>query len=222
MAGSMNTIDPGGGARHDVVVVLARGESRRFGAPKALARHGADSRPLLRRVVDAYRAWNPAPILVVTSEGLLERCTGCVEDLPGVRVISGPPGGDTARSLAMAWRGLVAAGTPCTHVWAHPVDLPWLRPRTLAQLARVSCAAPLCTVRPTWSGHPGHPLIMPAELLARLVDEAAGFAGPWRRLLEREVTGGRIPAPVLVPVADPGTVLDLDVPQSGAGAAPGS
>lgn len=217
--------DGGTGSRCDVAVVLCRGASRRYGAPKAFAVAADDPRPLLARVVDLYRDRGVvggafAGILVVTTADLADGCRERLADRSRVKIVTGPPGGDTALTLALAWSALAVpgptgAGPDVTHLWAHPVDLPRVAASTLVQLARASAAQPGRVVRPWWDGRPGHPLILPAGLLARLAPVAAQADGPWRELLAAEVAAGRSPPPLPVSVADPGVVLDLDEPERG-------
>lgn len=202
-------------ARREAVVILCRGESRRLGRPKALASTGTDARPLLRRVAELYAGCLDAPVLVVTFDDLRQACAALVADLASVKVVGGAAGGDTARTLGLAWEHLRRLEPPCSHVWAHPVDLPLVGPRTLAQLGAVSAAAPAHVVRPTWAGQPGHPVILPASLLERLAPEALRCPGPWRELMQPAVADGRVAPPLMVAVADPGVVLDHDSADDG-------
>jgi CTP:molybdopterin cytidylyltransferase MocA len=197
-------------ARREAVVILCRGESRRLGRPKALASIGTDPRPLLRRVAERYVGCLDASVLVVTFEEMRQACEALVADLTTVRVVCGSVGGDTARTLGLAWDHLRGLEPPCSHVWVHPVDLPLVGVRTIAQLGAVSAAAPLRVVRPTWAGQPGHPVILPAPLLGLLAGEALRWPGSWRELMNSAVGDGRVAPPLTVAVADPGIVLDHD------------
>ncbi len=200
------------GARRDVAVIMCRGASRRFGSPKALACVGTDPRPLLRRVAGCFTGRFAGGIIVVTTADLAASCRSALEGVPDVIVVAGPAGGDTALTLALAWEHLAALAPGCTHVWAHPVDVPDVAAPTLARLAAESEALPERIVRPTWSGSPGHPLVLPMATLGLLAPEARSWPGPWRDLMERAVADGRCEPPQLVPVADPGVVHDHDVP----------
>jgi CTP:molybdopterin cytidylyltransferase MocA len=204
------TTESGVEARREAVVILCRGESRRLGRPKALASIGADPRPLLRRVAELYVGCLDASVLVVTFEEIRQACEALVADLTTVRVVCGSDGGDTARTLGLAWDHLRRLEPPCSHVWVHPVDLPLVGPRTIAQLGAVSAAAPSRVVRPTWAGQPGHPVILPASLLGLFAPEALRWPGPWRELMQPAIADGRLAPPLTVAVADPGVVLDHD------------
>lgn len=202
---------PESAARCDVVVVMARGESRRFGEPKALAVLPGDPRSLLRRVVDLYAGTGRAPILVVTTGNLGPGCAAALAGLDDVRVVTAAAGGDTARTLAFAWDALGEVAPRWTHAWVHPVDVPDVAAATLAALAEASSRSPDRQVRPQWRGRPGHPVIVPASLLGALLDLALASTAPWRELLAGAVAAGRVDAPVTVSVADPGVALDHDV-----------
>lgn len=198
-------------SRRDVVVVMARGESRRFGEPKALAVVPGDPRPMLRRVVDLYAGAGMGPILVVTTAGLGPGCTAALAGCDGVRVVTGTGGGDTARTLAFAWDVLGEVAPDWTHAWVHPVDVPDVAPATLAAVGDASLRSPDRQVRPQWRDRPGHPVIVPASLLGALRDRARESTAPWREILAAAVAAGEVAAPVTVAVADPGVALDHDV-----------
>jgi CTP:molybdopterin cytidylyltransferase MocA len=205
----MSTPEPA--ARRDVVVVMARGESRRFGEPKALAVLPGDPRPLLLRVVDLHAGTGRSPILVVTTHRLGPDCGAALAGVPGVRVVTASGGGDTAQTLAFAWDVLAEEAPNWTHAWVHPVDVPEVALPTLAGLGEVSRQWPDRQVRPVWNGRPGHPVVVPASLLGALLEQARVSAAPWREVLAAAVDAGRVAAPVMVPVADPGVALDHDV-----------
>ncbi len=202
----------GTAAGGDVVVVMARGAGRRFGGAKPLALVGGDPRPLVRRVADLYAAALDAPLLIVTTADLREAVSAAVAELPAATVLGAAGGGDTARTLGLAWEWIAVQAPLCARVWAHPVDVPRVAARTLGQLARVAAARPACVVRPAWGGRPGHPVVVPATMLAGLAVAARAADGPWREVLAAAVTAGRAAPPLAVDVADPGVVLDHDEP----------
>lgn len=214
--------EPCGPAARDTVVILCRGASTRFGAPKALATVGGDPRPLLARVAALYVATEAGLILVVTTAELAAPCRELLVAMAPDRceVVTGPSGGGTALTLALAherWRGRAGATGPAPgRVWAHPVDLPRVRPSTLAQLARVAVRVPGRPVRPAWGGTPGHPLLMPAAVFARLAASVDGDGGDWRGILAAAAAAGAIEPVLMVDVADPGTVIDHDEPLAAA------
>ena len=205
------TNQPEGATRRDVVVVPARGASRRFGQPKALAILADDPRAMVRRVVDLYAGTGWDAVLVVTTADLGPAIERLVADAPGVVVVTAPAGGDTARTLAEAWAALASRGEAWTHAWVHPVDMPHVAPATLAVLRDASGRAPRRQVRPAWHGRPGHPVVVPATLAEALAGHAMNSDAPWREIVARAAGAGLVEEPVAVPVDDPGVVLDHDV-----------
>lgn len=214
--------EPRGPRANDVVVIACRGASARFGRPKALAVVGSDPRPLLARVTALYTATGAGLILVVTTVDLAPSCREVLAGVAAGRceVLAGPGGGGTALTMALAHERLRGRAGQAGHVWAHPVDLPRVRPATLAQLARVAARAPGRVVRPRWGTTPGHPLLMPATVFRRLAtgvvrgeegNEGPG-AGDWRGVIAAAVADGTLEPVLSVDVADPGTVLDHDEP----------
>lgn len=195
--------------RHDQVVILARGRSRRMGRAKGLLRCPRPSRTsFLAAVVAGYRSLGLCG-LVVTTPALVEAYAAEIPAASGFRVVDGPAGGDTARTM---WRSWSVGGRRATHLWAHPVDLPLVQPSTLFRLGRASRRFAGHVVRPTWRGQPGHPVIVPTTVL-----EAPLTAALWRRAPMREVLAlahklGHIEAPRLVAVGDRGVVQDFDRP----------
>lgn len=204
------TPGPDPARRCDVAVVLARGESRRFGEPKALAVLADDPRPLVRRVVDLYAGPGWTRIIVVANESLGGGVTALLREVERVTVVMAPGGGDTARTLAEAWDALGTATPGWTHAWVHPVDVPVVAAGTLAVLHETTVRNPDRQVRPTWRGAPGHPVIVPAPLLGALLADAQASTGPWRDVMCAGVAGGRVEAGIEVPVADPGVASDHD------------
>ena len=218
-----NAGERAGPAWREVAVVLARGAGRRFGAPKALATVGGDERPLVRRVAALYAERAAATgagaermaVLVVTTAALRAACESALAGLPDTTVLGAPGGGDTARTLGLAWEWLAARAPGCARVWAHPVDVPRVAARTFVQLARVAAAQPTRIVRPAWDGRPGHPVVVPGAALAALAPAALRSEAPWREVLAVAVAEGRVGPAVVVDVADPGVVLDHDEPDEG-------
>jgi len=129
-----------------------------------------------------------------------------------VRWIARPGGGGTAASVAAAVSDLADAAT---HLWLHPVDLPEVRPETVAQLAARSRACPDGVLVPTHGGAPGHPVVLPVAVARDLAGTEPG--GAMRELLLAwTAPGAARRAPRLeVEIADPGVTADRDVPAAG-------
>lgn len=186
--------------RLDVAVVLARGDSRRMGFAKGLARLPGDERTLAERIADLYLGFG-WPVLLIARRGTGAAYRRALAGRAGVRVAVAAGGGDTAGTLAAAAGHLPPA---CSHVWAHPVDLPLVAAATVAALAARSAAAPTAVLRPVHGDVPGHPVVLPVSLVRALATGEQPPAGPMRDRLDGGWTA--------VPTDDAGVVRDFDGP----------
>ncbi|MGD9546935.1 MAG: NTP transferase domain-containing protein [Candidatus Krumholzibacteriia bacterium] len=186
--------------RNDLAVILARGRSLRMGRPKGLLTVPGTHEPFVARIADLYAGW--ADVLVVALAGSAEDYRAVLAGRSNVRVLGEAGGDDTARTLCLAWSG--RTGDP-QRVWAHPVDLPLVRPVTLERLNEAAALRPERAHRPVWQGEPGHPVVIPAALVAALAGACDYHPGPAGAFL-----GGRCG---LVEVDDPGVARDFDSPE---------
>ncbi len=199
-------------SRRDRAVIMARGLSTRMGVAKGLLRLSSDGPAFVRIIADLYLDAG-FPVDVVT---LQENCEDYRQALPeceNLRILAEDGGGDTALTLLFAWRSCRAAGIPCSHIWAHPVDLPLLNAGAIEVLMDHSRKDPERIIRPVHKGIPGHPVILPDDVLALLDSLENLHSGPLRDFLSP--TGGSVmvPGPVMVGVEDPGIVRDFDRPE---------
>lgn len=129
-------------------VVMASGESRRFGSNKLLADFGGE--PLLRRTLRGVPA-GLDPVVVTRWEPVRALCREM-----GVRCLlqESPLLSDTIRfGLAAVWQ---ADG--CLFL---PGDQPLVRPQSYAALIRAFGACPVRPVRLAWQGEAGSPALFP-------------------------------------------------------------
>jgi molybdenum cofactor cytidylyltransferase len=145
-------------------VLLAAGASKRFGSPKMLARVGGE--PLVRRVARSFVEAGFTEVAVVLAPGA--RDVAAALDGLGVVVVANPRPEDGMLSSAQA--GLSSLTSGCGRVAISPADLPGLTfpilRRLLAGLPPVDAEA---VAVPTSGGHRGHPLVVPASLVPRLL-----------------------------------------------------
>lgn len=202
--------------RTDVAVVLARGASARMGRPKGLCRRAGRARTLLQEVADLY-ATARLPVAVVTTPELVTPYAALFPPGAAPRWIVREGGGGTALTVAAA---LTELADSATHLWLHPVDLPRVRPATLAALRAASLAEPGTVIVPACEGVPGHPVVLPCACFADL--RGAAPAGGMRTLLlaRARAEGGRAVPLRMLAVADPGVTADLDTPTEAAGEGP--
>jgi nicotine blue oxidoreductase len=133
-------------------IVLAAGEGRRMGGPKALLRIGGET--FLARVSALLAAAGADPVVAVL---------GC--EAARVRTEAGIPEGTVVVEnpqwrqgmLGSIWRGLdavEAAGSQAALI--HPVDHPLVEPETIARVRdALGAGAPVAV--PSFSGRRGHP-----------------------------------------------------------------
>ncbi|HEY8535636.1 MAG TPA: nucleotidyltransferase family protein [Vicinamibacterales bacterium] len=189
-------------ARTLPAIVLAAGASSRMSRPKALL--DAGGRPFVGRIADVLLASALDPVFVVTRGELAD---AVAEAAPRARVLVNPdPAAGQLASLRIGLDAAVPLGRPAVLVTL--VDLPLVRPDTVAALLeawQTSCA-PL--VRPICRGRHGHPVIFGADVIEALrapdVDQQAGAAPIVRRYASRGIS---------VPTDDEGTIRDVDTPE---------
>lgn len=178
-------------------VVLAAGESRRFGSDKRF--HPVDGVPMLARTLGVYREAF-AEVAAVVRPG--ETAAAALVEAAGCRVVfAADAAAGQSRSLAAG----VAAMAACDGLIIGLGDMPWVMPATLRALAaELANAAPGCIVRPQRRGRPGNPIGFPAALYAELraID---GDQGARDLVAQHEPTR-------LVAVDDAGIHRDLDRP----------
>lgn len=195
-----------GEARRDAAkpyagVVLAAGESRRFGEPpKALAE--VEGRPAVARLVDVLVEAGLDPVGVVVGAHC-DRVVPVVERAGATAIVHA--------AWAEGRTGSIQAGI----AWAHdadaivlaPVDHPFVLARTVATLAdaarrdRVSVWA-----QPTFGGASGHPVVIKAALFRAIAD--LGPDDPLNRI-PRQLGVGLLK----MPTRDPGVWLGTDSPE---------
>ena len=195
--------------RTDLVVILARGASRRMGQTKGLLVSQATAGvPFVAAIAGRYAQLGLTGV-VITTPDLVASHAETLVDIPAFKVVGAPGGGETALTL---WHGWEASGRCATHLWAHPVDLPLVAGATLRQLLAHTSQHPTCLVRPVWQQRPGHPVIMPVAVLTAMQQHADWHAAPMREVIAMLCQMAHIGEPVLMPVADPGVVTDFDHP----------
>ncbi|MCL4809724.1 MAG: nucleotidyltransferase family protein [Thermoanaerobaculia bacterium] len=181
-------------------VLLAAGASTRFGSPKMLV--DVEGEPLVRRVARSFVAAGFVEVSVVLAPDA-RALAAALEGL-GVIVAVNPRPGDGMLSSAQA--GLSALTSGCGRVAISPADLPGLTAPVLRRLlGGLPPARPGAVAVPTALGRRGHPLVIPAGLVARLLSW-----GPERRLSDLlHETGVTVDE---VPGFGPEVLRDVDVP----------
>ena len=178
-------------------ILLAAGAGRRMGRPKALVRlHG---RLLVESAAEVLAAGGCAPVVVVlgaSAAAVREQAA-----LPGCVLVDNP---DWATGMGSSLRaGLDAlADKDISAVVVLPVDVPGVTPDAVRRVAAL--AGPDALARASFSGVPGHPVLLGREHWAGAYASATGDAGARDYLRTHRVE--------LVPCEDIATGTDVDTP----------
>jgi molybdenum cofactor cytidylyltransferase len=178
-------------------VILAAGQSRRMGSPKACLRWGI--RTFLEHLTVLAEAAGAEPIVVVDGAHALAEVPP-----PATRVHNA---GWTRGPLSSLQEGLRAL-PPIRHVLVLTVDRPHVSARTVQTLLETSARDPDAIVQPELSGTSGHPLLLPGWLLPGVLELAP--TASLRELLRRDDVAARRRR---VPVTDPAVVDNIDHPE---------
>lgn len=162
-------------------LLLAAGAGRRAGGPKAL-RVEQDGTSWLQRSIEVLQAGRCAPVIVVLGCAA-EQARPLVREPEKVIMVEAPDWDDgLGRSLAAGLTAVQAVEPEAVVV--HLVDLPDV---TAAVVRRLVDALPLTgqvLARATYSGRPGHPVLIGRDHLAPILAELSGDAGA-RAYLDR-------------------------------------
>lgn len=186
------------------VLILAAGQASRMGRCKALLPLTEDAGDhALSRLA---RLWSGADSrLVVTgfhAEVVEAACAGL-----GWSCIRNPQpeqGMFSSVRTGLAEVTRVAAASGMDGVFLQPVDVPLVRPLTVACLREAAAESPGAALIPTFAGTEGHPVFLPVGLLPSIL--TADGEGGLRAVLSR------LPL-CYVPVADALMLRDMDTPE---------
>jgi molybdenum cofactor cytidylyltransferase len=176
----------------ELAIILAAGEGRRMGFPKALLEL-EPGQTALSRLVTLYRTYGSQVLAVIGAEAERVRRAhlGIAFEL-NPRWASGQ-----LSSVQAGLRRALQDGAGW--IWIHPVDAPLVRASTLAQLGARQQPVSL----PTFEGLDGHPV--------RLSAEAAAMVLTSREPTLRAALGAL--SVVRVGVEDPAVVGNLNTPE---------
>jgi nicotine blue oxidoreductase len=170
-------------------LVLAAGEGRRFGGPKAP--YVLDGERLVDRAVHVLRDAGCEPVVVV-----LGAWVGRVDDAD-ITVVNADWATGMGSSLRLGLDTLV--GTEAEQVVVTLVDLPGLTAEAVERLVNVDADL----VQAAYDGERGHPVLLGRSHWAGVSETATGDRGARAYLAERAVA--------LVEVGDVASGDDLDV-----------
>ncbi|MEP7126199.1 MAG: NTP transferase domain-containing protein [Byssovorax sp.] len=187
-----------------LAIVLAAGDGKRLGGPKALLAWPSPSgkdRPLAIAHAEERLAAECAEVLIVVRKAMIPALLGYSR--PGISLLSSDAAGDLgpAGSLAFAVSRLPEGDL----IVVTPVDTQPAKAETVRALKERLLADPtLLAARPVYHGRGGHPVVLRRAALD------AYKAGPPPTL--RDHLGSLGDRVAVVEVADPTVVLDLNTP----------
>jgi CTP:molybdopterin cytidylyltransferase MocA len=206
------TADPGGSSGERTgrapgsgvhAVLLAAGEGKRFGGPKALAT--ADGEPFLVRVARAARDGGSAVIWAVVRPGA-DAIARLAREAGAIPVENPDPDRGMFSSVQAGLEAALAAAPPPRGVLIYPVDYPRVSAGTVAALLAALAVKPATTwAQPTHDGTPGHPIAIDAVAARALL-----HASPDTSLRDALHALGLTRHPV--PVLDPGVLTNVNRP----------
>ncbi len=179
-------------------VILAAGFSSRMGDFKPLMELGGKS--LLGHCGNLFRGAKVDTIIVVTGHRHLE-----VEAEVRRLNLSSLYNPDYAQGMFSSIQTAVRCLAKADGFFLLPVDIPLIRPSTLAALAAAFDGRKV--ILPQFDNRPGHPPLLPAHLVSDILtyEGQGGLQG----LFDRYTTNAQKP----VPVWDKGILLDADSPE---------
>jgi molybdenum cofactor cytidylyltransferase len=181
-----------------VAIILAAGEPRRMGYPKALIEHEG-GKSFLQSLASTFGKAGCSVIGVIGKEA------GAVRDQhPAVHLVENERWQDS--QLASVKTGLEAAFEEgADMLLLHPVDMPALRASTLKSLIK-AMGDSVEALRPEFEGAPGFPIILSRSAAERLRDRESGETS-----LEGAIKGLQMRR---IPVKDPGVVVNINTPET--------
>ncbi|PXY27584.1 nucleotidyltransferase family protein [Prauserella muralis] len=180
-------------------LLLAAGEGRRFGTPKALVR--LDGEALVARAARVLAEGGCEPVVVVLG-ARAEQARPLVPG--GVLVVEASGWAEGMGASLRAGLGALAGLTPAPDAaLVHLVDLPGVGAEVVARLGAL--AAPDAVARAAYDGVPGHPVLFGRRWWAAIAATAEGDRGARRWLSGRDDVR-------LVECGDIGAGTDVDTP----------
>lgn len=176
-------------------LILAGGEGKRWGGPKAWAKL-PDGRTFLESCLETLRTAGAQPVVATLPPEADD------PGLDGLVTVALPgPGLDMFASLVKGLGHLVEH--PGWRIVAVlPVDHPLVSPNTVTALANAAARAAI----PSFNGKHGHPVCLARSVVESIVD--GKLIGPTLREVLRSVEA------VDVPVDDPGVITNCNTPEA--------
>ncbi len=205
-----------------LAVIMARGESRRMGAPKGLCRLSSAHQPFALQICQQYLQLGFAVLIVVHGDDEAEYVR-CLRGVP-VSILAAKSGGDTAQTMKLSLDWSARQPMEVTCFWAHPIDMPLVQVQTLKLLKSVFVndspggLRPVfveqsnCPDQPGPAKRPGHPVLFQSGELEKVLVgkfEHLTMAQAWKVAMSQ----GVVDVVQEYSTNDPGVVTDFDTPE---------
>ncbi len=186
--------------RHSLAaVILAAGESKRMGRPKALLPLG--EKTFVEKLISDYQQVGCRPVIVVLGDEA-DQIQAKIENLDVLIQINPHPEWGPLSSLQI---GLKAIPSSCRGFFFCLVDHPAISIDTLQRLIEKWRANPECAIRPRFQGRGGHPVLMGCNWIEQVM--ALPHSSNVRKLLRTKRS-----EVIDLPVSDAGILVDIDTP----------
>ena len=188
-----------------IAVVLAAGDSRRMGTPKALLRDRA-GRPFVDRIVSTLIAAGLDRIVIVTGTQHKAITDALEADAPGIAPVLVNNSDPSRGPLSSLWTAMDAVPLATVDgILMIPVDLPMTRPETVRAVIDAWRRTRAPIVRPAMGSRHGHPVLFDRSVFDELrrAPLAEGAKAVIHAFPDRVVN---------VAVDDDGCLSDIDTP----------
>ena len=185
-------------------VILAAGESRRMGSPKALL-PDPDGRPFVTRIIRTLQEAGLTDVVVVTGtqHDAIDAAVAADGLYGGVRIVRNKEPG--RGQLSSIWTALDACPSEAEGLLMTLVDVPMVATATVRAVVDAWRQTRAPVVRPIVAGRRGHPVLFDRRLFDEL---RAAPLDSGARVVVRAHWGESVD----VPVDDPGSLVDVDTP----------
>ncbi|HKJ66523.1 MAG TPA: nucleotidyltransferase family protein [bacterium] len=179
-------------------MILAGGESRRFGAPKVL--QSFCDKPFLTRIVDALTASELRQVYLVLGYKA-ETFRRKLPETGPLYIVKNPEYKYGQFSSIQA--GIKALDNETLGVLSCLIDQPHILPYTYHAVIMSACSAPNKIIIPTYQSRGGHPVYIPSTLFPEIVSSPPSWT-------LRDIFDDNSEEILRVEINDPGLTEDID------------
>ncbi len=181
-------------------IILAAGESKRFGSPKQLAKINSQD-TLIEYLIKTLKETCIDEIIVV----LGAYCEEIQKTLPKGIKISINENFQKGQTSSLK-RGLKELSDDCKHFLVIPVDTPLMKTETINEIINKFILSKADIGIPTYAGQKGHPPIYDIKLKDEILN--LGDEEPLYHINQKFAANT-----ILIEVLDPGILININTPQ---------